>query len=152
MNTLFILWSLTCYPNPRWCENTCAENTDNGIKMLTNGKESWDGTLHVKDESVFWKFTPRSIQFKILSFTVALQDGLWKSMAVLCDIIPSESLGMCAQLPHNDRVSPGCLLCSISTESVCPEGFRTSPGIRNAVKEGTRDFINASTYFIKWNK
>lgn len=53
------------------------------------------------------------------------------------DIIPSERLGMCPKLAPNNRVNPGYSLYSFSTEPVCPGGFGTRPGIRNAVKEGT---------------
>lgn len=58
-------------------------------------------------------------------------------MAVHYDIILCERLGMCPKLPHNNRVNPGYLLYSFSTQPVGPEGFRTSPRIRKAVKEGT---------------
>lgn len=77
-----------------------------------------------------------------------LQDHLWKTMAVPYDIIPSEKLGMSPKLPRNNRVNPRYLLCSFNTEPVCPEGFRTNPSIRNAVKERTWDFINGYKYFI----
>lgn len=78
---------------------------------------------------------------------MALQDSLWKTMAVPCDITRSERLGMCSKLPHNSRVNPGYLLYSFNTEPMSRR-LQDKMHIRNAIKERTWDFISAYNYFI----
>lgn len=89
-----------------------------------------------KGESIFWELTPLSIQFKILSLTVALQDGLWKTIAVLYDVIPSKRLGMFPKLPHNNRVNPGYLLYSFSKSLCVQEASGQAQALDMQLKKG----------------
>ena len=65
----------------------------------------------------------------------ALQDGLWKAMAVLYDIIPSERLGMCPNFPIIIGWIQGTYYVR-SAQSLCVQkASRQAPGLEMQLKK-----------------